>query len=273
MRRDDGSERPQSPPVEPAAVQAPRESPLERYIRILEVLASFPEGASAGEISRYIGLPRASAHRLLKTLQDSGLAEVSPPRKFVLGERMRRLAFVGAELNFLEAVVRPPLRELAEDVGETSNVGKLEANRIMMALMESPTTPWHGFVVQGQELPPHAAATAKAILAYQPKEVIDRILPDELPVLSRLTQTSKAALITEHAAIRRQGYASCNGEITEELIGIAVPIRIEGYPVSYSLGINGPRSRLSDDVVTATVGKLHLYAERFGEILSRHLGR
>jgi len=272
LKHHDTSPRSQPLLLDPSADQPAKDSPLERYMRIVEVLASFPDGVTPGEISRYIGLPRASAHRLLKALQDSGLAELSSSRKFVLGPRMRRLAFVGAELNFLEAIVRPPLRELAEEVGETSNVGKLEANRIVMALMESPTTPWRGFVVQGQELPPHAAATAKAILAYQPRTVVERLLSADLPRLSRLTQTSRDALLAEHDTIRSQGYAACDGEITEELIGIAVPIRIEGAPVNYSLGVNGPRSRLSGEIVPETVNTLRVYAERLGEILARHLG-
>lgn len=247
-------------------------SPLERYVRILEVLASFPEGVTAGEISRFVRLPRATAHRLLKTLQDSGLAEMASPRLYVLGRRMRRLAFVGADLNFLEALIRPPLRELAEEVGETSNVGKLEASRIVMALVESPTIPWRGFIVPGQELPPHAAASAKAILAFQPADVIDRILPAELPALSRLTKTTRAEVLVEHGEIRKLGHASCVGEIAEELVGVAVPIRIEGLPVGFSVGINGPRSRLSDETIPAVVEKLVPYAARLGDILARHLG-
>jgi len=42
-------------------ISTDRDPPLERYARILEVLASFPQGSSATEIGKILNLPRATA--------------------------------------------------------------------------------------------------------------------------------------------------------------------------------------------------------------------
>ncbi|MEK0095314.1 helix-turn-helix domain-containing protein, partial [Bordetella pertussis] len=53
--------------------------PLERYIRMLELLTAFPDGLALSELSAMIELPKASAHRLIKTLQELELAATSSP--------------------------------------------------------------------------------------------------------------------------------------------------------------------------------------------------
>lgn len=244
--------------------------PLERYIRVLEVLASFPAGASAVEIANILRLPRATTHRLLKAMQDARLVEWRRGL-FFMGDRIRRLIFLSADLQWMDALVRPLLHELAERIGDTCYLGKLDGNRVVSVMMESPRSSWRGYVVQGRNFPPHAGAGAKAILAYQPPEIVDEVLGDRLPILTRFTKTSVAEVKAEYAAIRETGYAVCMGEIEEELVGVAVPVKVEGLGVSYSLGMTGPRSRMSAASIEQTAQLLQGLADHIGAAIRKGL--
>jgi DNA-binding IclR family transcriptional regulator len=93
--------------------------------------------------------------------------------------------------------------------------------------------------VPGRELWPHAAASAKAILAFQSEAVIATLLTAGLPRLTGRTQTDRTALLQELAAVRRTGIATCIGEDVEGFAGIACPIPIGGIAIAYSLAITG----------------------------------
>lgn len=244
--------------------------PLERYIRVLEVLASFPSGASAVEIANILRLPRATAHRLLKAMQDARLVEIRLGRFFV-GDRIRRLIFLSADLQWMDTLIRPSLHELAERIGETCYLGKLDGDRIVSVMMESPRSSWRGYVVQGRNFPPHAGAGAKAILAYQPSQVVDEVLGERLATLTRFTKTSLAEVKHEYETIRAAGFAVCLGEIEEELVGVAVPVKIDGLGVNYSVGMTGPRSRLSSESIEQTAGHLKEFAEHIGAVIRKGL--
>src|SRR5215213_1307868 len=51
------------------------DKPLERYIRILEVVSGFSNGISLGPIAEMLGLPKATAHRLISGLVETGMLE------------------------------------------------------------------------------------------------------------------------------------------------------------------------------------------------------
>ena len=55
------------------APQSAKDSPLERYISILEMVAPFSQGLTAAEIEVALDLPKATVNRLLHALLDAGL--------------------------------------------------------------------------------------------------------------------------------------------------------------------------------------------------------
>lgn len=248
-----------------------KSSPLERYVRILEVLASFPSGVSVVDIASILRLPRPTAHRLLKVMQQSQIVEQRASNRFTVGRRIQRLLLLSADMKWMDTLIRPQLHDLAEELGETCYLGKLDTTRIVSVMMESPKSSWRGFVVQGRNFPPHAAAGAKAILAFQPGEVAERILGTEHPQMTRFTKVSLPQILAEYETIRANGFAVCKGEIEEELVGIAVPIQIPEIGVTYSLGTTAPNSRLSSENFEAVVAILRPVADRIGLTIGKGL--
>lgn len=248
-----------------------KSSPLERYVRVLEVLSSFPAGATAVEVANILQLPRATAYRLLKSMEDARLAESQRGHRYFIGDRIRRLIFLSAELQWMDTLIRPALRELAERIGDTCYIGKLDGNRVVSIMMESPHSSWRGFVVQARNFPPHAGAGAKAILAHQPDDVVDAVLGEKLPALTRFTKVSINDVKAEYSSIRERSFAVCLGEIEEELVGVAVPVKISGLGVIYSLGMTGARSRLNESAIKQVAAQLWPLAEHVGATIRKGL--
>lgn len=249
--------------------------PLERYIRILELLSAFPNGLSLTDVATMVELPKASVHRLLKTMQDLELIE--PARigtlSYVTGSRMRKLAYMSADTEWIEAVVRPYLHDLTADTGETSYIAKMEGITVRSIAMEAPDTPWRGFVVPGREMHPHAAASAKAILAFQDAATIERVLSQPLEQLTSRTNTSEALVKKEYEKIRKTGFATCIGEIDEGLAAIAVPIFVRGPETIFSLGITGPINRIAAHEMENLAATMKGYAKRIAAGLSVGLSK
>ena len=221
-----------------AAVKKPG-TPLQRYFRLLEVVAGFPAGVTLAQLVGLLGLPKTTVHRLLRGLTDVGALTEGPGGTYRLGPRLLGMLYAGASEDWIQGLTQPLLRELADETGETCYIARLVETRIQSVAIVTPENAVRGYVVPGRELWPHAAASAKAILAFQIEPVIAAVLASGLPRLTSRTQTDRTALLKELAAIRQSGIASCIGEDVDGFAGIACPIPIDGVEVTYSLAITG----------------------------------
>ncbi|WAL81272.1 helix-turn-helix domain-containing protein [Pandoraea sp. XJJ-1] len=221
--------------------------PLERYMRILELLAGFPDGLSLSEIATMLGLPKPSGHRLLKSMIDCHLVETRKggATTYMVGGRMRRLIYATTRDAWLDSVVRADLRKLVIETGETTYITKLENGMIRSILTEAPDTPWRGYVLPGSEMHVYSAATAKAIAAYQDEDTVARLLSQPLGQKTSKTMTTDAEVRAELSLVKTRGYATCLGEIDEGLAAIGVPLMLGRGEVIFSLGVVGPYGRMT----------------------------
>ncbi len=231
--------------------------PLERYMQILEVLAAFPGSLTLAEVATLLELPKTTAHRLLRGLARSGLAKGGGNRPYELGERLMRLLHASADDGWLASLARPHLSALMELIGETCYVTRLVGARVLVAASLSPDARWRSYVQPGSEMPINAAASAKAIMAYQEKSVIEEALSHELPILTANTRNDRKWIRQQLVETRNRGYATCLGEVDEGLAAIAVPVRLSSGMVMHSVAITGPLQRIMNDQLADRVKALH----------------
>jgi DNA-binding IclR family transcriptional regulator len=244
--------------------------PLERYFRILEVLSGFPDGLTLSELANMLALPKASTHRLLATMQKSSLVALgSGGSTYVLADRVRRLAHLSAGTEFIEQMTISHLQQLSADTGETCYIARLEGTRVRTIMMESPDTPWRGFVLPGKIMHPHATASAKAVLAFQSDELVEQALGGDLPRLTARTKINREDVKKEYAQVRRNGFATCIGEVDEGLAAAAVPIAVEPAGVIYALGIVGPLPRITSLINDGLVARLQTVSGAISTFLSK----
>jgi DNA-binding IclR family transcriptional regulator len=247
--------------------------PLERYIRALEVVAAASEGIGVQEVAARCELPLATAHRLLHALLASGLiANKSPTQKgFVVGERTMRLVYAGSDRAWISIAVQPILGELADTLGLTSFLTELNDRTVKSYAWAVPESGHRTNVFPGHILPPHAAASAKAILAFQePKTVREILKSAKLQKFLPNTKTDIAAIEDEHQQIRKVGYSGCWDEIELGVGALGCPVHLDKLGVIYSVGVVGLSARFTERPLKETVAMLKVSAERIARTLQRH---
>jgi DNA-binding IclR family transcriptional regulator len=215
------------------------DTPLQRYMRLLEVVAGFPAGITLAQLVGVLDLPKTTVHRLLRGMTEVGMLTPAQGGRYRLGQRFLGMLYAGAAEDWIQGLTQPLLRELADETGETCYIARLIDRQVRSVAIVTPENAVRGYVVPGRELWPHAAASAKAILAFQSEMVVAAALPDGLPRLTSRTETDPTAFREELAAIRRDGIATCIGEDVDGFAGLACPIPIDGISVTYSLAITG----------------------------------
>lgn len=252
---------------------ASTEKPLERYARILEVIAGFPNGVSPAVVGEMLELPKASAYRLIKSLAEVGLVEVTAPPAATcrIGRRLGRILFSSADDDWFVSTALPTLNELTAETGQASFIARLSGFSVKSMVMVAPNNQLRAYIVPGQEIPLHAGASAKAILAHQPQDFIEAVLGKPLTRFTSHTKTDFAALVAELETVRDTGIAFCVSEDVEGFGAIAAPIVIAGQRVQQSLCITGTTGSLFGEDKDRNVELVRRMAERLSRMLEHKL--
>jgi DNA-binding IclR family transcriptional regulator len=240
----------------PAA--ASRQRPLERYVAALETIAAASaSGLALTELAQHCQLSAATTYRILQGLLDANLIMVRPGRskEYVVGPRLFRLLHAGIGDSWLQMAAQPVLDRMTAELNETCFVTQLVGKKVISIAWAVPESGLRHKVYPGDVMPPHAAASAKAILAYQP----DPLVPHLLGVRERFTARTKTELARireEYVRVRRDGFAMCWDEMDVGLGAIACPIAVEGLGVQYAVAVTGRTQRLEKRPVREIVGLL-----------------
>jgi IclR family transcriptional regulator, KDG regulon repressor len=225
--------------------------PVKSAIRTLEVidlLARNPQGASFVEIQRRTGWPRSSTYNLLRTMAETGhIAFDEDERTYRIGLRLWEAGQAFTRAHDLGRVSRPFLRRASAELNETVQLAVLDGlDNVYIAKEESDH---HLKLVSeiGSRLPAYATGLGKVLLAsLDPEELERRLDGVELQAFTRTTLTDKAALRVELESIRRNGYATDEGEYTAGVFCVAVPIRDAGGGTPAAMSASVPIVRLDE---------------------------
>lgn len=222
---------------------------LERAFAILEAFNEFRPEWTTSDLARFLELPIPTVHRLLGALARLGyVTRDAQTRRFRLGGAAMQLGERARAVSDLRAVALLPLRRLSEAADETAVLTVLSPERDRSVCLERVETsqPLRLSVQPGSQLPLHAGASQKALLAFMPEREVDRLLDQPLERLCTATITEPGQLRRDLAVIRERGWASSYEETNLGVWGIAVPV-ISENDVVCAVGIAGPSARLSDE--------------------------
>src|SRR3954468_24423206 len=165
---------------------------VDRAARILKALASGPRRLGVSQLADQLGMTRPTVHGLLQTLQVHGFVEQDRDSdKYQLGAGLLHLGNSYLDLNELRGRSIVHAERLAEISRAAVRVGVLHgAEVVVVHHVFRPDAAFQVLEV-GAQLPAHATALGKAILAYAP-EVAEDLLAEEAPRLTRRTLTGAA---------------------------------------------------------------------------------
>jgi DNA-binding IclR family transcriptional regulator len=180
---------------------------VDRSARILRALASGPRRLGVSELAERLDITRPTVHGLLQTLQAHGFVEQDrDSEKYQLGPGLLHLGNSYLDLNELRGRSIVYAERLAERASASVRVGVMHGPTVVV--VHHVFRPDAAFQVLevGAELPAHASALGKAILAYAPRELVNDLIADGLPKLTGRT-LGATELRRELAAARPTGIA------------------------------------------------------------------
>ncbi len=215
-----------------------------RAVRLLKLFTNERSEMSLAELSRASGLNKTTTHRLLRALQSEALIDRNPATSaYSLGAGLMALGVQALASSDLRRRVRPVLRALARETGETATL-EIPFEDSMLILDEVAGNHVLGSAGNiGTRWPMHATSTGKAWLAFD--ESGSERLGQDLKALTANTTTDPEVLQTQIAEIRRRGYAVTIDEVEDGFTAVAAIIRGVLGDVQGALSIGGPTQRLS----------------------------
>jgi len=214
--------------------------------RALDVLSAYSAEHSewgVTELSVHLGIHKSTVSRLLTTMEEAGfLRRVSKNGPYALGPRLLEMASLVLARLDVRAIARPWLEELSRISQETVNLAIWDQNEAVNVDQIASTQPilYMGWI--GRRTPAHASSTGKALLAFQPPEVVDRVLSRPLTAFTKATLTDLGRIRQELSSIRECGYAIAEDEFQDGVTAVAAPIHTSGMTVAV-ISISAPTYR------------------------------
>lgn len=239
---------------------------IDKSLELLDRIARSDEPCGMVELARELGLPKSSVFRLLAALAKHGYIKQRDDARYEPTLKLWELGNMIVSRASLPQVARPQLEQLASRTGESAQLAVLDgAESIYIDKRDGPH-PVSGFTRIGTRAPAYCCATGKVELAFHAPDSL-RALPERLEPFTSATLRTRKALEQELALIRERGVAVNRGEWFEDVWGVAAPVRNHSGAVCASIGIWGPRQRIS-----AHIDKAAAEVQAAASRISRGLG-
>jgi IclR family KDG regulon transcriptional repressor len=218
-------------------------------IRLIEALAKSEKPRGITELSEELVLTKSNVHRLLQTLSILGyVLKDTATGQYALSLKLWEVGSLVVSRLDVKRVALPHLKTLAELTNETVNLSILiQTEVVYIEKIDSPQ-PVRANSRVGGRAPAHCSSTGKAMLAYHPAALLDK-LGKSIYRLSDNKVISRRSLDLELSKIRQLGYALNQGEITKSIAGVGAPIFGLNNQVIAAVGVAGPAERMRKNVL------------------------
>lgn len=200
---------------------------LAKGLALLEAVAAAPQPLRFTDLLRSQPYPKATLHRLLKTLIEADMVIYDDEqRSYHPGLRLIRMAHAAWLRSSLADAARAILDELAAEISETVHLAVLDNGQVLYLDKRTATQPVTMFSSPGKVGPAHCTGVGKTMLAYLDETQLDDALSRQSfhPYMPS-TITKPDALRAELDDIRKLGYGFDREEHEPTIICIAVPIQ------------------------------------------------
>jgi IclR family acetate operon transcriptional repressor len=217
---------------------------LDRALGVL-VAVSRTGRATLTDLSLSLGVPTATTHRILTTLQKHGFVTFSDERQdWSIGIEAYRTGAAFMNRTSLSEVSRPVMRHLMEKTGETANLAIPDGPEVVFVEQVETLNPIRAFFARGTRTSMHASGTGKAILSTMPEESVRRLLMSAgLTAFTDRTLVTPADLFADLQTTSERGFSFDCEERYSGMSCIGSAIFDEHSEACGGVSISGPSSR------------------------------
>lgn len=244
-----------------------RVSSLENALHILKLFTMDQPELSVTAIAKKLQVAKSTAHRLLSSLAAEGFVYKDPHSNlYSLGASILSMVnIVNSQIHIANEAI-PILNLLVERSGENAHLAILEGLEVVYLQTITGIYSTSDYVHIGNRLPAYCTSSGQAILAYHAQ--IAEQAAKELPSLTKNTITSPKAFLQKLSAVRKQGFAICDQEYRNGIVGMAVPVLNEKDVVIASLSLTAAAQRVrSSQTQKRYVALLAAASDRLTEMI------
>ncbi|MFW6722532.1 IclR family transcriptional regulator [Streptomyces sp. MAR4 CNY-716] len=235
-----------------------------RTLRVLRVIAAHVRGMSLQQLHEELGIPIGSLHRVMAALVEERYVTRSPSnRRYFLGPAFTELSTMAIASQGTAVSPPRPMRDAARECGETVFLTELTGTRLLCVALVEGVHPLRLFVRVGQVMPPHAAASARSILAYQTPETVAMVLrAQELTAYTADTPHTEEQVTAHLAQVRMQGFDVCENELDDDVWAVSAPVFRSTGQATSSITLAAAGQRVRDPLARTRATETALRAAR-----------
>jgi IclR family pca regulon transcriptional regulator len=198
---------------------------LSRGLRVIEAFGVEKRPMTLSDVAKACGLPRATARRILLTLQSAGYVS-SDDRLFTLTPRVLGLASAYLASNQISAVLQPLMDRVSASAKEVCSLAILDGDDAVFVARASPARVFSAGIDLGYRLPLFCTSVGRVLLSrLDNNELTATIDAMTLTKQTEDTITDKQTVIATIIADRTKGYSLVDREAEPGFRSVAVPIR------------------------------------------------
>jgi DNA-binding IclR family transcriptional regulator len=223
----------------------PGTAAFTKFMNVLQAVADAPQAPSVTELSKTLGYPRPTTHRIVAALLAEGmLLELSSDSRLVLGPRLIGLAYKAWEGSDLRVVAEPFIEQLRDSLDETVHLAVRSGQEMTyISKLESRRTVRMASRV-GTRVTLYSSSVGKAWLSKRPADEVRSLLKSlTLSPFTLKTTTDLDSLIAEIELSARRGYTTDIEENEEDICCFGCPIVTASQGVVACVSVSMPSYR------------------------------
>lgn len=213
---------------------------VQRILAIFESFSAARTSLTLQEIADRIELPKSTAFRIVRSLEQAGYLVRLEDLTYCLSFRFIRLAGLVKSNLDVRDIARPILASLAAATGETSSLHMIMDGQRVCLDSAATSSPLRSVVQPGEHVPLAGGSATKVLVAYLPESERRPMVA----VMASATGRDTELIAAELAEVRHQGYAVSHGERLPGVSAVSAPIHDLDDRVRYCLSVGGPSFRV-----------------------------
>lgn len=244
---------------------------LARGLLVIRSFDSDHSSQTLSDVARRTGLSRATARRLLLTLQELRYVEVQE-RHFSLAPGALSLGYSYLSALGTPEIAQPFLRSLSEEVHESSSMTVLDATDVVYVARVATKRLFSLSLSVGSRLPAFCTSMGRVLMADLDERHVDDILASSTLIpRTEKTLTAPVAIKAELETARRQGWYLIDQELELGVRAVAAPVRDRSGRVVAAVNVSTTVARMSrEQMIESIAPKLVSTAESISAALKNH---
>ena len=229
---------------------------IDRVVDILKCFRQETPGLTLAEITQMANLPKATAFRIISTLESNRFLTKGEDQKYYLGSEIARLGSLCYHTLDVRRIALPYMNLLRDLYNESVSLYVVEGNeRVCVERVESTHT-LRRVINVGDHRPLTRGSSGKTLLAYLPEEEIKHIVA---------ASTDSGITMEQLMKIREKGYTINRG--TAGTTSMAAPIFDARKRVVAVLSTSGPSERFPQEDLEERAGTLVSFTQKISQEL------